>query len=393
MDKFCLHSFFMRNPASLSCTPSSQPKLDGTLTRNAVVMRVGAGGGGHSADYKVLQKWGPDSVYYPKDMNFKWFPVSGFIAPSLTHSRVERIMRIASNGTMIGAPGYERAHVVRGTIPEDDIVWLLPPNGRADGKVIHLDDKIANPRQRTASYSDQFGPVKAAPGDFVALPYQENGHVTKPSAAPFKPLNSGTVYVYGTLYNGLRDADLVDVHLAWTSDGTGGNQKGTPIATRNYDDGQCYQINSGPISLQRQKEFSKAAEDPMGQDLWCRTDIQIPCDTPVGATYTVIWVWDWPTMSASGIPVPPASFHANDTNATGPYVTSPQLYTSILGNHPSFHSSGSATRPDVQIVHPECGIEASGCREGVGLAGYVNQTNMNLAANRAQLGNLFQVAM
>ncbi len=62
--------------------------------------------------------------------------------------------------------------------------WLLPPNGRADGKVIHLDDKIANPRQRALSYPDQFGQVKAAPGDFVALQYQENGHVTKPSVAP-----------------------------------------------------------------------------------------------------------------------------------------------------------------------------------------------------------------
>lgn len=269
-----------------------------------------------------------------------WLLISRFVSLSLTHSWVERTMRIASNGTMVGAPGYERAHVVRGTIAEDDIVWLLPPNGRADGKVIHLDDKIANPRQRMLSYPEQFGPVKAAPGDFVALQYQENGHVTKPSAAPFKPLNSGTVYVYGTLYNDLTDTNLVDVHLAWTQDGTGGNQKGRLIASRNYDDGQCYQINSDPISLQRQKEFPKTAEDPMGRDLWCQTDVQIPCDTPIGAMYTVIWVWDWPTMSASGVPVPPASFHANDTHSTEPYVASPQLYTSILGIHSSFPSIG-----------------------------------------------------
>ena len=271
-------------------------------------------------------------------MKFKWLLGSLFIALSLTHSWVERIMRIASNGTMIGAPGFERAHVVRGTIAEDYIVWLLPPNGRVDGKVIHLDDKIANPRQRTLSFSDQFGPVKAAPGDFVALQYQENGHVTKPSTAPSKPLNGGTVYVYGTLYNDLTNANLVDVHFSWTSDGTGGDQKGRLIATRNFDDGQCYQINDGPISLQRQEDFPKSAEDPMGQDLWCQTDIQIPCDTPVGATYTVIWVWDWPTMSAMGVPVPPASFYANNTHAAGPYVTSPQLYTSIIGKHLSVHS-------------------------------------------------------
>ena len=79
--------------------------------------------------------------------------------------------------------------------------------------VIHLDDKIISTRQRMPSYSDQFGPVKAAPGDFVALQYQENGHVTKPDAAPFKPLNSVTVYVYETLYDDLTDTNLVDVHL------------------------------------------------------------------------------------------------------------------------------------------------------------------------------------
>ena len=48
---------------------------------------------------------------------------------------------------------------------------------------------------------------------------------------------------------------------------------------------------------------------------------------------------------------------------------------------------------DVQIVDPEPGVEESGCREGGGLASYINQTNMNVAANRAQLENLFQVAM
>lgn len=259
-----------------------------------------------------------------------WLLTSGLVPLSLAHSWVERTMRIASNGTMVGAPGYERAHVIRGTIPEDDIRWLLPPDGRPDGKVIHLDDKIAHPRQRTVYYHDQFGPVKAAPGDFVALQYQENGHVTLPTTDP-KPLNRGTVYVYGTLHNDLTDTNLVDVHLAWTPDGTGGDRKGRLIATRDYDDGQCYQINNGTISLQRQKEFPKTAEDLMGQDLWCQTDIQIPCDTPVGAMYTLIWVWDWPTMSEFGVSVPPASFHANRTDAAGPYVKTPQQYTSIVG--------------------------------------------------------------
>ncbi|KAK0627102.1 hypothetical protein B0T14DRAFT_562938 [Immersiella caudata] len=303
-----------------------------------------------------------------------WFFTSGLVPLSLAHSWVERTMRIAPNGTMIGAPGYERAHVVRGTIPEDDIRWLLPPDGPHE-KVIHLDHRIAHPRQRTLHYCDQFGPVKAAPGNFVALQYQENGHVTLPTINPKKTLNRGTVYVYGTLHNNLTDTNLVDVHLAWTPDGTGGDRKGRLIATRDYDDGQCYQINNEAISLQRQKKFPKTPEDPMGQNLWCQTDIQIPCDTPVGAIYTIIWVWDWPTMSEVGVPVPPASFHANRTDAAVPYVKTPQIYTSVV---------------DIQIVDVEPGMV---CKEGGGLAGYVEQTNMNLAANRAQLGNLFQVGV
>lgn len=165
-----------------------------------------------------------------------WLLTSGLVPLSLAHSWVERTMRIASNGTMIGAPGYERAHVIRGTIPEDNIRWLLPPDGRPDGKVIRLDGKIAHPRQRTVYYHDQFGPVKATPGDFVARQYQENGHITLPTTDP-KPLNRGTVYVYGTLHNDLTDTNLVDVHLPWTPNGTGGDRKGRLIATRDYDDG------------------------------------------------------------------------------------------------------------------------------------------------------------
>jgi hypothetical protein len=45
---------------------------------------------------------------------------------------------------------------------------------------------------------------------------------------------------------------------------------------------------------------------------------------------------------------------------------------------------------DVQIVNAESGVV---CKDQGGLAGYVEQTNMNVAASWAQLQNLFQVAM
>lgn len=43
---------------------------------------------------------------------------------------------------MIRVSGYKCVYVVWGTILEDDIHWLLPPDGCPDGKVIYLNNKI-----------------------------------------------------------------------------------------------------------------------------------------------------------------------------------------------------------------------------------------------------------
>ncbi len=45
---------------------------------------------------------------------------------------------------------------------------------------------------------------------------------------------------------------------------------------------------------------------------------------------------------------------------------------------------------DVQIVNAE---SSAVCKDGGGLAGYIEQADMNVAASWAQLRNLFQVAM
>src|SRR5277367_3063736 len=64
---------------------------------------------------------------------------------------------------------------------------------------------------------------------------------------------------------------------------------------KNFDDGQCHQINSSPISQQRQQQFPHTADTLMGADLWCQHDIQLPANAPSGQPYTLYWVWDWPT--------------------------------------------------------------------------------------------------
>ncbi|KAH8747639.1 hypothetical protein F5883DRAFT_609257 [Diaporthe sp. PMI_573] len=232
---------------------------------------------------------------------------------SIAHSWVERLLRIARNGTMIGPEGYIRVFSPRTpTLNQADNFNLIPPNGRPDAKVIHPDDLICKSMQTIANYSGQYTMLSAAPGDLVALQYQENGHVTLPLTS--KPENRGTIYVYGTEKPSNTDTAL-GIHNTWTHDGQGGDKRGRLSATRDFDDGQCYQINSGPISHARQSEFSKNAEDPQGADIWCQADIQLPGNIS-GGIYTLYWVWDLPTLS-------------NTANGER-YVTIPEIYTSCF---------------------------------------------------------------
>jgi hypothetical protein len=84
--------------------------------------------------------------------------------------------------------------------------------------------------------------LEAAPGDYIAIMHLENGHTTLPHNQPNKPRNRGTIYFYGTTQPKEQEK-LFDVHLLWNKQGTGGDKRGKLLATRNYDDGQCYQPN------------------------------------------------------------------------------------------------------------------------------------------------------
>jgi hypothetical protein len=169
----------------------------------------------------------------------------------------------------------------------------------------------------------------ASRGDKIALQYQENGHVTLPQNQANKPLNRGTVYIYGTT-NLDPNTNLLDVLYKWTPDGTGGNRQGQLLATRNYDDGQCYQINNGNISRSRVVSFAKEAQDPMGANLWCQADVSLPNNLPVGKAYTLIWVWDWPTLDRPNVPFPPSSAPGALPGLNGTKVVTPEIYTTVM---------------------------------------------------------------
>lgn len=261
------------------------------------------------------------------------------IQPVAAHSWVEQLMRISANGTMTGTPGYMRGYVSRAIsgFSDDDDNYLLPPNGRSTGDAILATDSLCHPSQRTSNYSSTFPMLSVGAGDFVALRYQENGHVTLPDVNPTKPTNRGTVYVYGTT-EPQTDELFQDVFQQWTADGTGGNGRGRLLATRNFDDGQCYQVNSGAISTLRQASFKKEAENPQGTDLWCQNDIQLPTDLAADTTYTLYWVWSWPTFNKAGSPT--------DIVTPGFNVTTLQYYTSCMDVQVTASSGSSKAASD-----------------------------------------------
>ncbi|KAF3057315.1 hypothetical protein GL218_05943 [Daldinia childiae] len=200
------------------------------------------------------------------------------------HSWVEQVRKIDSTGAFTNPIGYPYAFMNRSAL------------GFVDEKVQNkiLDTKPNPPvcKPKAGAY-DHLDRLTAAPGDYIALLYQENGHVTQPNLTP-RPYRDGLVSVYGTLHH--EDSDGInDVLGSWTADGKGGNGKGKLLGTHFYDDGQCYQ-NAGhnfaiPIYATRYKEHGL-------EELYCQTDFQLPEDLPNEGTYTVMWVWDWPLITS-----------------------------------------------------------------------------------------------
>lgn len=219
------------------------------------------------------------------------------------HTWVEQLMVIAPNGTLVGQPGFARGNVLRGSPGFNDptMVNLIPPDGRPINQ-IQPSDLMCKSSQTSSTQTDGSPRLQAAPGSGIALRYQENGHVTLPDNQPGKPSNRGTVYVYGTTQPSPDDSFLA-IHRVWNANATGGDGRGVLLSTQNFDDGQCYQVNGGAISQQRQKQYAHPAESLMGSDLWCQQDIQIPSTAPSGQPYTLYWVWDWPTLpGTAGFP-------------------------------------------------------------------------------------------
>lgn len=213
------------------------------------------------------------------------------------HSWIEYAKKLAKNGTMVGDVGYPRGYVPRNStdpVYEDSIPQNILP---ISGQSAYSGNEILNKYKYTAT--PEYPMLEAAAGDYVAVMHLENGHTTLPQNQPKKPLNRGTIYFYGTSQP--KDEEkLFDVHLLWNKDGSGGDKRGRLLATRNYDDGQCYQTNPGVLSTDRAAKYAdKGAKHD--EELACQSDIKLPDDLAEGSIYTIYWYWDWPDLNADVI--------------------------------------------------------------------------------------------
>ncbi|MCJ1299906.1 hypothetical protein MMC08_002700 [Hypocenomyce scalaris] len=276
--------------------------------------------------------------------------LTGLISFSVAHSWVEQMVVIDTNGTYVGTPGYARGNVPRTTpgFNDGDMTNLIPPNGRPTGNEVLTTDPICMNTQQTMNQTDGSPRLQAAAGSYVALRYQENGHVTLPQNQPGKPANRGTVYVYGTTQPQQNDT-LLAVHMVWNTAGTGGDGRGKLLSTENFDDGQCYQINDGNISEARQAEFKVTPNQLMGANLWCQNDIALPSDAPSGQPYTLYWVWDWPTAPGVDPSIPDGKT---------------EIYTTCM----DIDIATSSAQNDTNSVHY---VQGQGLTEA-GVSSYVN---------------------
>lgn len=288
------------------------------------------------------------------------------------HSWVEQANRIAPNGTLVGPTGYPPNWFGRNSPEFSDT---------AVTNEIRADNTDLCARQPIGDQKDGFPVLTAAPGDFVALRYTENGHVTKQE--PHRPLKGGVVYVYGTS-EPRPNENVADVHRKWTADGTGGDGRGRLLATRHYDDGQCYEANDMEKSIQRQQTFPKTNEQPYGPNLWCQTDFQVPQDIPQDSQYVVYWVWTWPQLknvegSESGLfrDFPPESVPAGGEQMIDEGILVGQLYSSCLAINVKGEPLVDARAAGVGKFSTDRFID--------------NRQDWNEAANRGQLENQFQV--
>jgi hypothetical protein len=232
----------------------------------------------------------------------KAFVAAVAVAPMVTgHTWIEQLRNVNEKGQYVGEYGYPRGMKSK-TDPGyngDAMNWELP----AQQKKVFIDETTPlchTAQTKQVQSSQKYPRLQAVAGGFVAMRYMENGHVTlvDPATGLGKPEHGGTVFVYGTT-EPLENEKLVNV-LHWTKDGKGGDKRGVLLATNDFDDGRCYEVNNTPTSQERRVSdpnfaMGQAGDGPGNYPLFCETNVQVPKTAAAGKPYTFYWVWQWNT--------------------------------------------------------------------------------------------------
>ncbi|KAF2198417.1 hypothetical protein GQ43DRAFT_163142 [Delitschia confertaspora ATCC 74209] len=215
----------------------------------------------------------------------------------LAHSWLEQLRAINEKGEYVGEYGYPRGFADKSKPGfTDSDVYLLPP-ADISPPFINSSHLLCHPSQRTANQTQDYPRLKVQPGQFMALRYAENGHVSQPDQTLGRPEHGGSVFVFGTAQP-IQDEKIADV-LQWTKDGRGGDKRGVLLAVNNFDDGRCYELKGdNKIALDRQAKHPNFAQGqvsngPGNYPLMCETNVAVPKDASSGKPYTLYWVWQW----------------------------------------------------------------------------------------------------
>ncbi|PVH92380.1 hypothetical protein DM02DRAFT_700074 [Periconia macrospinosa] len=190
------------------------------------------------------------------------------VTSAVAHSWVEKA--ILSAQELTGLVGFPRGNVPRESslFSDDAMTNLLLPSVRKHN-VLEESDLICKDTQSTYNYTN-------------GSPALQNGHVTKLHSTPNKA-SSGLISVYGTANP--QPSDTL----------RGVQEHGQLLSRAPFDDGTCYQINNTPESVRRRGLPQRRHWAFEGADLWCTIAVHLPSDLRKGSTYTLYWVWDWPS--------------------------------------------------------------------------------------------------
>ena len=129
------------------------------------------------------------------------------------------------------------------------MIHLISPNGSEDTAILPP-DPICRASQLVPNQTSKSPMLRAPAGSHILLRYQENDHVTLPGNNLGKD-TPGLVFIY-EISQSLLNNTLQEIHKVWDPMSTDGDERGRLLTQCNFDNGTCYQPNSGQISQQRQ---------------------------------------------------------------------------------------------------------------------------------------------